>query len=145
MNKFCIATHGHLARGYQSALSILTGVNDNVTFINAYVDEADWRPLLEAFIASIGEDDTGVIFTDILGGSVFQQTVLTLEGSQNILHITGINLGIVIELLFCGEKLTTERVQQSIGLARDSMQLVGDTNGDAGSIPDTSDEDSFFA
>lgn len=142
MNKFCIATHGYLARGYQSALSILTGSADTVTFINAYVDEADWRPQLDAFIASLEEGDTGVVFTDILGGSVFQQVVLSLEEAGSILHVTGINLGLVIELLFCGETLTAERVQQAIELARDSMQLANAAS--MGAAEDAADED-FFA
>lgn len=142
MNKYCIATHGYLAKGYQSALSILTGISDNVSFINAYVEEKDWRPRLDTFIASIGEHDTGIIFTDILGGSVFQQVILSLTGNRNILHITGINLGLVIELLFCGDELTAERVQQSIDLARSSMQLVNEISTNSGG---TSPDEDFFA
>ena len=75
MKKLLIATHGQLADGYRSSLSILTGMQDAVEYIDAYVDESDYTPGLQTFIESIGPDDTGIIFTDIYGGSVFQKVV----------------------------------------------------------------------
>lgn len=73
MKKLLIATHGKLADGYRSSLSILTGMQDSVEYIDAYVDESDYTPKLQTFIDSVGPDDTGVIFTDIYGGSVFKR------------------------------------------------------------------------
>ena len=124
MKKLLIATHGKLADGYRSSLSILTGMQDSVEYIDAYVDESDYTPKLQAFIDSVGPDDTGVIFTDIYGGSVFQKVALMLEGRQNIFHVTGINLGLVIELLLTDEAITPTYLEEVISAAREGMRLV---------------------
>ena len=42
MRKILVATHGHYADGIRSSISILTGMQDNITFINAYVDDTDF-------------------------------------------------------------------------------------------------------
>ena len=109
MKKLLIATHGQLADGYRSSLSILTGMQDAVEYIDAYVDESDYTPGLQTFIESIGPDDTGIIF---------------LDGRQNIFHVTGINLGLVIELLLTDEAITKAYLEEVIHAARDGMQLV---------------------
>nr|WP_314783752.1 hypothetical protein [Olsenella uli] len=124
MKKLLIATHGQLADGYRSSLSILTGMQDAVEYIDAYVDESDYTPGLQTFIESIGPDDTGIIFTDIYGGSVFQKVALLLDGRQNIFHVTGINLGLVIELLLTDEAITKAYLEEVIHAARDGMQLA---------------------
>ena len=140
MKKLLIATHGRLADGYRSSLSILTGMQDSVEYIDAYVDESDYTPKLQAFIDSVGPDDTGVIFTDIYGGSVFQKVALMLEGRQNIFHVTGINLGLVIELLLTDEAITPTYLEEVISAAREGMRLVALE--DAGPQPEGEDE--FF-
>jgi mannose/fructose-specific phosphotransferase system component IIA len=140
MKKLLIATHGKLADGYRSSLSILTGMQDSVEYIDAYVDESDYTPKLQAFIDSVGPDDTGVIFTDIYGGSVFQKVALMLEGRQNIFHVTGINLGLVIELLLTDEAITPTYLEEVISAAREGMRLVALE--DAGPQPEGEDE--FF-
>ena len=140
MKKLLIATHGKLADGYRSSLSILTGMQDSVEYIDAYVDESDYTPKLQAFIDSVGPDDTGIIFTDIYGGSVFQKVALMLEGRQNIFHVTGINLGLVIELLLTDEAITPTYLEEVISAAREGMRLVALE--DAGPQPEGEDE--FF-
>lgn len=140
MKKLLIATHGKLADGYRSSLSILTGMQDSVEYIDAYVDESDYTPKLQAFIDSVGPDDTGVIFTDIYGGSVFQKVALMLEGRQNIFHVTGINLGLVIELLLTDVAITPTYLEEVISAAREGMRLVALE--DAGPQPEGEDE--FF-
>ena len=140
MKKLLIATHGKLADGYRSSLSILTGMQDSVEYIDAYVDESDYTPKLQAFIDSVGPDDTGVIFTDIYGGSVFQKVALMLEGRQNIFHVTGISLGLVIELLLTDEAITPTYLEEVISAAREGMRLVALE--DAGPQPEGEDE--FF-
>ena len=140
MKKLLIATHGKLADGYRSSLSILTGMQDSVEYIDAYVDESDYTPKLQAFIDSVGPDDTGVIFTDIYGGSVFQKGALMLEGRQNIFHVTGINLGLVIELLLTDVAITPTYLEEVISAAREGMRLVALE--DAGPQPEGEDE--FF-
>lgn len=68
MKKLLIATHGKLADGYRSSLSILTGLQDAVEYIDAYVDESDYTPRIQSFIDSIGPEDTGSFLQTSTGG-----------------------------------------------------------------------------
>jgi PTS system mannose-specific IIA component len=140
MKKLLIATHGKLADGYRSSLSILTGLQDAVEYIDAYVDESDYTPRIQSFIDSIGPEDTGVIFTDIYGGSVFQKVALLLDGRKNVFHITGINLGLVIEILLSDEAITPTYLERVIDTAREGMQLVAL----GGVSPQPEGENEFF-
>lgn len=99
-------------------------MQDTVEYIDAYVDESDYTPKLQSFIDSVGPDDTGIIFTDIYGGSVFQKVALMLEGRKDIFHVTGISLGLVIELLLSDEAITKAYLEEVINAARNGMQLV---------------------
>lgn len=124
MKKILVASHGHLATGIQSSVQILTGMADQITAIDCYVDESDFTPKIEEFIESVGSEDEGVIFTDIYGGSVFQKVVLLEPEKRGIVHVTGMNLGLVIETLISSEPVSVESLGQSIELARQTMQIV---------------------
>jgi len=124
MKKILIATHGYLADGFKSSLAILSGKQDSAEYVNAYVDESDYTPRIRAFVESVGPDDEGVIFTDIYGGSVFQKVVLEMPVRDNIFHVTGVNLGLVIEVLLTSEPITSDYLESVIEMARRGMQLV---------------------
>ena len=72
----------HVASGIKSAIRILVGNDDAVTAVDCYVDDTDFTPLLQGFIDDVGPDDEGIIFTDLLGGSVCNKvmTLMDLEG-----------------------------------------------------------------
>lgn len=76
MKKILVASHGYLADGVKSSVGILTGNQDVIATVNAYVDERDYTSSIQEFIDSVDCDDDAVIFTDIYGGSVFQKVVL---------------------------------------------------------------------
>lgn len=76
MRKILVIGHGNFALGIQSAVGVLTGDPDSITAISTYLDDRDFTPEIQAFIDSVGEEDEGLILTDIYGGSVFQKVVL---------------------------------------------------------------------
>lgn len=115
-------------------------MQDAVEYINAYVDESDYTPKLQSFLDSVGSDDTGIIFTDIYGGSVFQKVALMLEGRKNIFHVTGVSLGLVIELLLSEKTITKAYLEEVISAARNGMQLVSLE----GANPQPGGEEEFF-
>lgn len=141
MKKILVASHGHLATGIQSSVQILTGMADQITAIDCYVDESDFTPRIEEFIESVGPDDEGVIFTDIYGGSVFQKVVMLRPEKRGIVHVTGMNLGLVIETLISSEPVSAESLGQSIDLARQTMQVV--IPPDAGADKEEPEDDFF--
>lgn len=124
MKKVLVASHGHLASGIRSSIGILTGMADMVEAVDCYVDDSDFTPRIQAFIDSVGPEDEAIIFTDIYGGSVFQKVVLMEPEKRGIVHVTGMNLGLVIEALLGAEPVTADSIKQSVELARETMQVV---------------------
>ncbi len=66
-----------MAGGIQSSLNILADKGDDVEVINAYITDEDYTPQIVNFIESIGENEQGIIFTDLFGGSVNQKKAVT--------------------------------------------------------------------
>lgn len=124
MKKVLVASHGHLASGIRSSIEILTGMADMVEAVDCYVDDSDFTPRIQAFIDSVGPEDEAIIFTDIYGGSVFQKVVLMEPEKRGIVHVTGMNLGLVIEALLGAEPVTADSIKQSVELTRATMQVV---------------------
>lgn len=136
MNKILIASHGHLASGVQSSLEILTGMGNKVTVIDAYVDDHDYVPDIRKFIDEL-DGQTGIIFTDLFGGSVNQKVMLEVADHENVFVITGTNLPIVLSVVLEGEEITKAKLEELI--AASQVQLVEEPKDDT----DLSD-DSFL-
>ena len=123
--KILIASHGKLAGGIQSSLNILADKGDDVEVINAYITDEDYTPQIVNFIESIGENEQGIIFTDLFGGK-----------KENIFIISNANLAIVLSILFSAEdELTKESIKNAIDEAQ--VTLVS-------TKLSSDDEDDFF-
>lgn len=114
MRKILIATHGYLADGIKSSIKILTGKDDCITCINAYVDQRDYTPDIQAFIDGVGEEDEAVIFTDLYGGSVNQKVVTMKPEERGVFVVTGFNLTTVLGAILSDEALTSEVVDELV-------------------------------
>ncbi len=125
---YLIATHGELAKGFQSSLDILAGKGNDVTVINAYMTDEDYTPVVTNFIKSVGPDEQGVIFTDLFGGSVNQKVVTEVLTAkrEDIFILSNVNLAIILSLLFLSEEspLTQEMVQNAIDESQVSLVQV---------------------
>lgn len=142
--KYLIATHGKLASGFQSSLNILTGKGDKVSVIDAYLDDSDYTPKIDAFIDSIGPNEQGVIFTDLYGGSVNQKIVarLAAKSGKDVFLIANSNLAIILSVILqpVDTKLTDDIINKAIG--ESAVKLVKLETSDSNSDEDTDD---FFA
>ena len=94
MVRYLVATHGVLAKGFESALQILLGNLDNIEFISCYVDDSNPQKQIEEFINSIGDDQL-IMFSDICGGSVNQIMNQYLQ-RENTYQVTGVNLAVPV-------------------------------------------------
>ena len=119
MNRFIIATHSTLAEGFWNALKFFNQDIDNVEFLNCYVEtnevEKELRVRLEQY-----PDDKLIVLTDIAGGSV-NQTASKLMKEYSFHLITGINLGLLLELVFTGDELSDEMIAASVSQAQSQM------------------------
>ncbi|MCD3217738.1 PTS sugar transporter subunit IIA [Clostridium botulinum C] len=115
--KYLIASHGELANGIKSSLDILANKGNEIEVINAYITDEDYTPKIVNFIKSIGDDEQGVIFTDLFGGSVNQKSVTEVltNKNKNVFIISNVNLAIVLSLLFSVEDVFSEEyIKKSI-------------------------------
>jgi len=119
MNRFIIATHSTLAEGFWNALKFFNQDIGNVEFLNCYVEtnevEKELRERLEQY-----PDDNLIVLTDIAGGSV-NQTASKLMKEYSFHLITGINLGLLLELVFTGDELNDEMIAASVSQAQSQM------------------------
>ncbi len=125
MKKVLVASHGHLASGIRSSIEILTGMADMVEAVDCYVDDSDFTPRIQAFIDSVGPEDEAIIFTDIYGGSVFQKVVLMEPEKRGIVHVTGMNLGLVIEALLGAEPVTADSIKRARMAGATRLEVEG--------------------
>ena len=125
MRKFLIASHGRLASGIASSCQILTGSTENITVIDAYLDESRIEPKIEAFFNALNPEDQAIMMSDLYGGSVNQVMARVLADHPDAFLITGINLALVLQLILDKESvLTKEQLLEVISMSREAMQLV---------------------
>lgn len=107
--KVVIATHGTLAEGFKSALSIITGV-DNVEAYNCYTTlDFNLNEVIEKIMKSIdSEKEELFVFTDLFGGSVNNGFVKVLK-DYNFHLITNTTLGLLIDFLLVNPDINTFR------------------------------------
>lgn len=134
MRKILIATHGYFADGVSSSIKLLIGESENITAINAYVDESDVTKQYDAFFAEQQAEDEIIVFTDLYGGSVNQQ-LFERTKRHNAILITGFNLPIVLEVLLYPDKITKEKAAEMIENCRNELKLVK---------PEAQAEEAFF-
>lgn len=137
--KFLIGSHGRLASGLQSSIDILAGMGQSLEIIDAYVDDSDYTSQIDDFIAGVAADEQGLIFTDLLGGSVNQKMVTDVmaSGKDNIFLITNSNLATLLSVMFLNpdEALTKDKI---ITVINESQVQLVDLS------PATDSEDDFF-
>ena len=123
--KFLIATHGTFAAGVKSSLDIITGSNENIFLIQAYVDENKAiDDEVKSVLANITEDDELIIFSDLLGGSITNQ-VLPYASMKNVHIVSGFNLPLLIDIILADiDTPAAEVIEQAINNAKDQMVYV---------------------
>lgn len=116
-----IATHGNLADGVKSNLSLFVDTSE-VECVNAYLTDEDYTPAIEKFINDTKDDEVSFIFTDLLGGSV-NQKVMCINTKDNVKIIAGFNISLILEIMV--SKITSdEEIERAIEMAGQQIQLV---------------------
>lgn len=137
MKKICIATHGHFASGIKSSIDILFGASEQITVIDAYVDERKVEDLVDEFYERVDAQDQVILMSDLYGGSV-NQILFQYINKPNTFLIAGVNLALVLEIAVDPTDMTKVKIEQLINDARNAMILVEDIT------LEPSDEEAFF-
>jgi fructoselysine and glucoselysine-specific PTS system IIA component len=123
--KFLIATHGTLASGVKSSLDIITGANDGIFLIQAYLEEnKSLEEEILAILEQVDDNEELIVFSDLLGGSVTSQ-ILQYGLRPNVHIVSGFNLALVIEILLSDLEIDAEQViSEAIENAKEQMVYV---------------------
>ena len=123
MKKVLIATHGKMASGMSRTIQHLVGNMAEITTIDAYVEpDDDIETQMSQFFEQAGEEKI-FVFTDIQGGSV-NQKLLKYSERKNVVLITGVNIPILIQIMFADDDVTVDELQKMIEEARQELKLV---------------------
>lgn len=117
--KYIIATHGKMASGIKSTIEMLTGKKEDIYALDVYVETQELRKEFEKLLATC--DGEGIyVFTDIVSGSVNQEICRFLE-RPHFHVITGVNLPLIMELVFRNENLSDEEIMSIVEEAKDQI------------------------
>ena len=128
MKKVIILTHGGLSEGFQSAFEIICGKENGLETI---VMEAKDSPTtlskkIQEKISKFSEDDTIILLTDIPAGSTTKTAVSFLKDYKNLYIVSGINLGLLLEIMMDPMEQAEESIRRSIALSKDTIQFIND-------------------
>ncbi|KAA5806022.1 PTS sugar transporter subunit IIA [Thermoanaerobacterium thermosaccharolyticum] len=123
MRKILIATHGYLANGVKSSIEILCGVKNNISYINAYVNDNNIEEEIDLFFKNLKPNDEAVIFTDLFGGSVNQRLVPYCS-KPNVYIISGFNLAIILEIVLKDGSLSEEEITKLVEHSRKQLVYI---------------------
>ena len=124
MTAIIITGHGQFASGIHSALTLISGTSPDVHAVN--FEEGDTPDALGeklAKILKIYENDSVVIFTDIIGGAPFRQAALLASSRENLDVVYGTTLHMLVEAVLekdhCGD--VRKLVADLLPAARDGI------------------------
>ena len=128
MKKVIILTHGGLSEGFQSAFELICGKESGLETI---VMEAKDSPTtlskkIQEKISKYSEDDTIILLTDIPAGSTTKVAVSFLKDYKNLYIVSGINLGLLLEIMMDPMVQAEESIRRSIALSKDTIQFIND-------------------
>lgn len=105
-NRIIVAAHGTYAQGVKSAVELISGPHENITYLSMYLDNTkDYEKEVENLLKQCCDEENVIVLSDLSGGSVNRMFMMKLH--QYHFHlVSGFNLGIVLELALKNELIT---------------------------------------
>lgn len=125
MKKILIITHSLMAKGIKETAEFLAG-SQNIDFACCFTDIKNPDEYLDEYLKNLNKDDKLIIFTDLKGGSVNQKASMRLK-EDNFYLITGVNLPIILEVLFTNEEsINKDYLKGLIEKAKEEIVLMNE-------------------
>jgi len=115
--KIILVSHGKLAKGMKDTVEMIAGRQDNLEAYEAYKNGTSDDSFIGDIKHSLDKDsnESAVIITDVLGGSVNNEMTQLLKDHHNLTVLTGMNLPLVITLVTTADSgLTQEDILEAI-------------------------------
>ncbi len=135
--KVILASHGELSRGMMHSVQMIVGQNEDLSCMGMMPGE-HYQPMVDKVreMAEQNPQTQFIVITDLFGGSVCNGMTM-LAGYPNVKVLTGMNMGLVINVLLTPGALTEEQLAEIIGESREALLEVQPVQPDEG-------EDEFF-
>lgn len=138
MRYFIFVSHGQLASGMSSALSMLVGQRDNVLHVAFQdgMDAATFRSNVENLIAPITNQDEVMVMADLISGSPLATTMELLAQHLDLAHVRaigGMNLPLAITAIETEDDPLDEAVSSMVECAVEQVQKFALTADDSDS------------
>lgn len=116
--KIILVSHGRLAEGMLHSIGMITGENPDISAMGMMPGE-HYQPMVDQVEALLkaNPDTQYLVVADLLGGSVCNG-MTALTGYPNMKLIPGMNMGLVINLLFAESALSDEEIDRKISEAK---------------------------
>lgn len=127
MRYFIFVSHGQLASGMSSALSMLVGTRDNVLHVAFQdgMDAATFRGNVEALIHPITNQDEVIVMADLISGSPLTTTMELLAQHMDLAHVRaigGMNLPLAITAIEAEDDPLDDAVSSMVECAVEQVQ-----------------------
>ncbi|MCH1941739.1 hypothetical protein [Holdemania massiliensis] len=100
MKHVVLLTHGRLCEGFASALQVISGMENSLTLISMEAQDSPetMTQRVKQVLDSFPAEDPLILMTDIPVGSTTQIAIPFLETFPNLYILTGLNLGLLLEI-----------------------------------------------
>lgn len=124
MLRFVFSSHFKMADGLKSTLEFLTQTEEKIYAISAYTTpDYDLEKEIKDLFDTFDKDDTVIVMTDVLAGSVNQKFYPYL--GEKVHLISGINAPLAMQLVLTPESaITKEYIEESIEMAKNTIVYV---------------------
>ncbi len=131
MLRFVFASHERMAEGLKRSIEFLTSTEECVYEISAYITPGDdLKTRIRDLFNNFNKDDTVVIMTDLMSGSVNQKFYPYLNDKVHLL--TGVNMPLAMTMVLTPEACITKNgILQTIEEARKSIIYVNEWKADS--------------
>lgn len=147
MKNIILVTHAEFAKGIITSADLILGTKESIKYVGISEKETvnDAVKAIGDILTTFPEKSPALIITDIAGGSTTQAAIRVMGNRENTYVITGLNLGMLLELLCMdikdetGEETFREILSDIVNNSREAIQLVNDLSPGNGK---NTDEDS---
>lgn len=119
-----LSGHGEFASGLNSSIQLIAGKQEGFQVVNfsEEMSSDDLQEALKTAVESVEQGQGTVIFTDIPGGTPFNQSVILSTKKEKLKVVSGTNLPALLDGSFSRELVLEEFVSKVLASGKDGLQ-----------------------
>jgi PTS system N-acetylgalactosamine-specific IIA component len=136
MKGIIVTGHGNFASGIESTMKLIMGEQEKIAFIDFKegMTNIELSENIEKIVKEIGEKGV-LIFTDILGGTPFNEAAIISTKYNNIHVFAGLNMAMLFKAIDCREEeINTDRIleesKNGMGIFKIAEELSEESDSD---------------